>query len=55
MVVVHQSLSAKNEWAFVYSFFSATMVDNLFDRRGVKVGSVGMISEYQHGFIKRIL
>ena len=50
MVVVHQSLSAKNEWAFVYSFFSATMVDNLFDRRGVKMGSVFFITMSRHDF-----
>ena len=31
MVFVCHSLSTENEWDFAYNFFTATIVDNLFD------------------------
>ena len=31
MVFVHHLLPAKTEWAFVYNFSDATLVDNLLD------------------------
>ena len=35
MVLVHHLLLAENEGDFVYNFFFATIVDNLFDKGSV--------------------
>ena len=34
MVLAHHLLLSENEWGFVYNFFTATIVDNLFDNAG---------------------
>ena len=45
MVFVHHFLSAEDEWAIVYNFFAATIVDNLYDRHGVEVGPVFFLTQ----------